>query len=163
MDEPTYVSNITTVNTLCTNQALRHHVFLKFFLSRIKDKLYVHGPDIDDHDEEVLAWAHLSMSLREEAIAKIRGYARPYDDGNHDDDDRDAALKIAERNYATVQALIVNNPQDYRGKIGNGFPDAQIMTPEEFMFSIEASPQHQVLVQEFKMLWETRNAAQRTT
>jgi len=161
MDEPTYVSNIATVKALCTNQAPRHHFFLKFFLSRIKDKMYVHGLDIDLYDDEILGWDHMSVALREEVIAKIRGYARPYDDGNHDDDDRDPALKITERNYATVQALIVNNPQDYRGRIGNGFPDTQIMTPEEFMFSIEASPQHQVLVLEFKTLWETRTAGQR--
>ena len=84
---------------------------------------------IDDHDEEIMGWDRMSVGLREEAIAKTPGYSRPYDDWNHDGDDRDPTLKITERNYANVQARIVNNTHDYRGMIGNGFPDTQIMTP----------------------------------
>lgn len=159
MQEPIYVTDKETLNIISSNKTNKSYVFLKFYLSQKKDKLFIYKKHLLELINEREAWTNLAESLRQDAVGKLRGIANEYGENNTDDDTRDETIKIVERNYATVKNLIVINPDKYKGKIRN-FADKDILMPEKFMYELEIKGKYNDIIKEFNAFWEKLNKSQ---
>lgn len=153
-----YVSDIETVKEIFSKSSTKENLFIKFFLSRKTEKLYINKEDFIKLEEEIEKIDNLTEDVKIGMISKIYGLATPYEDNNDDDDKRNGTIKIVERNYATVYRLITINPEKYKNEV-NKFSSIAIITISRLMIEVQGSSNTFLkdLYKEFEEWWEAYN------